>query len=1099
MNKLVKKIINLVAIGIIVVALLVGNIVCGTYSQAITEYLHGSGVSFSGEELEEVLNTGDALVSEIEGEGVIMLKNTMGKAPLKDVNKVNLFGWGSSDAGWCISGYGSGELRIDPERTDRLQESLVLAGIEYNPELSNFYKNFRAERTPGSTLGSGIYKMVVHEPMADVYTTVKGEGGRTLLENAKAYSNTAIIVITRFCGEGVDVPRSQQLDTAGTWPDGVHYDNNRTYLEITEEQEKMINLVKDNFENVIVLVNTTNGMEIGWIDDAKIDAAYWVGAPGQSGTRAVPKILKGDINPSGRTTFTWPYDLKTDPAYVNSGSNYNGTVTYQEGIYVGYRWYETADAEGFWDSEYAKTKWGIENGYEDVVQYPFGYGLSYTDFEWEFSTPDGSPAILPEPGSAFVKTDTISVTVRVTNKGTVAGKDVVQLYCKPPYKENGIEKSSINLVAFAKTQELQPGQSQYLTLTFTPYEMASYDCYDRNHNRYSGYELDKGIYEICLAKNVHEVVKSFKYEIDYSIKYKNDPVTGTPVKNQFTGATAYAGAPIDGSGANPQLVYLTRNDFENTFPATRFKAIKYNQDEVDSYITDKSDTTVTHTFGANADLRMFVKNSGAFMSKSELKAPKDYKRNEELMLELGNPDNLQSEKWDTFLNQLTINEMVELIMRGGYQTTQIESIGKIWMRENDGPMGLTRGNATSTEKAGWNWYPMVGVLSASWNERLAYRFGGVVAAEAHHTGVMGWYAPGCNLVRSAWGGRNNEYYGEDGLFSGKICAQTVLGSLNNGLPCYVKHFAVNETETGRVGLYTYLTEQALRETYLKPFEIAVKEGKANSIMSSFNRLGNIWTGGTHALCTTILRDEWGFRGAVVTDYYGMDHQVALMKPTQGVLAGNDLWLTGNGNAVEDFDRNDPTTLNAMRNACKNIVYKICNTFWLQTNHDPADDELVVDIGVVDIDRPFPWWITWLTAIDVLVVGGCGVWTYFVLRKKKEANVVKATESDDAQPVANAPEQVVSAPAQTVAQAPAKEVAPAQTVAKTPKKAPAPVPAPKAVQEKWNCPTCGTVGIKSKFCPECGTKKPEPAQTWDCACGEKGITSKFCPECGAKRP
>ncbi len=972
MKPITKKIINFAIMGVLLLAVLAGNIVCGFLYQMITEFFHGTGVTFEGEGLQETLNAGNELCSEIEGEGIVMLKNQTGKAPLEDVTKVNVFGWASSDGGWTISGYGSGANRIPEDKQIMFFEAMDESEIEYNTELVDLYKNFRSSRTGLTSLNINDKFFTLHEPEASVYDGA-GAGGKTVMENAVAYSDTAIVVISRLSGEGIDVPRYQYRDNQGTYPNGLITDNSRSYLELSVEEEGMLEKVKANFENVIVLLNTTNSMEAGFLDDEKIDAAYWVGAPGQSGTRAIPKVLKGEINPSARTTATWAYDHTTDAAYANSAKwGASGTtITYVESVYVGYKWYETADATGFWDSNFAKNKWGIDEGYKDVVQYPFGYGLSYTEeFEWAFATEDGSVAITPAAGGSFNKTDTIKVSVSVTNRGTKAGKDVVQLYYKPPYKENGIEKSVINLAAFAKTVELQPGQTQFLTLDFSPYVMASYDAYDKNHNRYAGYELDKGDYTICIGRNVHDIVDSFTYTLDTSIKYREDPVTGTKVSNQFTGSTAYAGVSLDATAANPTLTYLTRNDFEGTFPATRFATVNQSG----NYISNAYDTTETFKTEQENGLYLYTKEDGSKLSLSELNNPQGVVQNKELMMELGS--NYDSEKWDLLLDQMSVEEMTKLLVLGGYHTEAIESIGKIWLRENDGPMGLTRSNASTNEVTNWTWYPMVGVLAASWNARLAYRFGSVVSAEANYTGVHGWYAPGFNIVRSPYGGRNNEYYSEDPVFSGLFGSQTVRAALNNGVSCYVKHFVANETETTRGSLRTWLTEQALREIYLKPFEYAVKDGKANGVMTSFNRLGSATTIYNYALNTTILRDEWGFKGGVITDWMGNANT-----GSGGVRAGNDLWLNGAGAFVHNFNLNDTTTLACMRRSCKNVLYQLCNTYYLQQTHDPADDEFIVNVGVLDVDRPFPYWIFLLIGVDVIVLAACGVWTYFVLKKK----------------------------------------------------------------------------------------------------------------------
>lgn len=975
MNSAAKRIINLSAIGLILIVVLAGNIVCGVLFQMITEAFHGTGVSFEGnKQLDEVLAKGDELCSEIEAEGTILLKKKSNEAPLKGVNKVNVFGWAGSDAGWTISGYGSGASRIPANKQVLFYKSLEEAGIEYNKELAEKYKAFRNKRTGLTSLSGNDKFFTLFEPEVSFYDEA-GEGGKTIMENAVNYSSTAIVVIGRQSGEGIDVPNYMYRDNKGTFNDLIK-DTSRTYLQLSPEEENMIKLVEEKFDNVIVLLNTTNIIEAGFIDDEKIDYAYWVGAPGQSGTRAIPKILKGEINPSGRTNETWAYNHKTEASYANAAAwGMSGGGVYVEDIYVGYRWFETADEEGFWNSDFAKAKWNVKNGYKDVVQYPFGYGLSYTDFEWKIEAREGE-AITPAKNGSFKKDEEIKVTVSVTNVGSVAGKDVVQLYYKAPYKENGIEKPSIALAAYAKTVELKPGETQFLTLSFTPYLMASYDCYDKNHNRFSGYELEKGEYTICLARNVHDIVESFTYNLDMSYKYKEDPVTGNKVSNLFTGANAYGGYGIDNKGNNTSLTYMSRKDFVSTFPVSKARV---NLSSVLSSYVSKAydDETTAPTLGKDSNLKLIRGENGEKLSKSQLDSPKaEYKYDEELVKKLGSDYN--ASEWDALLNQMSKDEMLKLVVLGGYHTEAIESVGKIWVRENDGPMGLTRSNASPEEVSGWTWYPMVGTLSASWNSRLAYRFGNVVSTEANLTGVHGWYAPGFNMIRSPYGGRNNEYYSEDPVFNGLFGSETVKAALNNNVSCYVKHFVANETETGRTGLKTWLTEQNLREIYLKCFEYAVKTGKANGIMSSFNCLGDLWTGANHALLTKVLRDEWGFKGGVITDWTGSAN--GYFSGTKGVKAGNDLWLTGTGAFVHDFDSNDAVILNCLRRSCKNVLYQFCNTYYISKTHVASEDELKVDVGVVNVNKPFPSWIFLLIGIDLIAAAGLTVWTIFVFRR-----------------------------------------------------------------------------------------------------------------------
>lgn len=453
---------------------------------------------------------------------------------------------------------------------------------------------------------------------------------------------------------------------------------------------------------------------------------------------------------------------------------------------------------------------------------------------------------------------------------------------------------------------------------------------------------------------------------------------------------AYANNAIDGSDTNEaDVVYLSRNDFNSTFPTTKERnrtgnvvneAMNYVYDgfDIDSISEIKQGQTKTQHL-------LYVNENGGKATKSQLNTGTGIKPNKELILELGG--DYDNPKWEELLDQMTIEELSTLVNRGGYCTLSIESIGKKHMLENDGPSGLNRHNmeidkttSQTIDRSGWTMFSMPSVIGTSWNSFLAYSFGRSIGTEGVTVGVTGWYAPGANMQRSPFDGRNSEYYSEDSLLSGIMASETSKGAMSMGMNVYVKHFAVNETETNRTGLATWLTEQNLREIYLKPFEIAVKKGKANGMMSSFNRLGSTWTGGNHALMSDILRDEWGFRGAVVTDYYS-----GIMKMDQGLKAGNDLWLTGGQNNAEGFgSTNDKVRVYFARRACKNILYASCNAYYMHENRDKTLDTISVDLDqVVEREVPAPWWILWgLLPLDLVTIAGLSTWLYFILKKKK---------------------------------------------------------------------------------------------------------------------
>lgn len=1008
-KKTIVRAICITVMALIFAAVLAGNIVASYFSDLITEYFHGAGISYEGEEVENALAFSDQLCQEITEEGVILLKNNkkddVPTLPLteSEMEKINIFGWSASDGGWIFGSDGSANSNSGTSRAKvkMLTDAFENAGVSYNTEIMDMYTAFRDKRAGVRALTGNMKFYMLIEPSVESYNQV-GENGKTLLENAKEFSDTALVVLGRMGGEGTDLPFVQYRNTTGkyTVDDNMPTDTSRTYLDISVDEEALLDMVTANFDKVIVLINTCNSMNLNFLDDDRIDAALQVNGTGQSGSYAIPKVLSGEVNPSARTANTQVYDLTTDPTFMNAGgkSASGGYVTYAEDIYVGYKWYETADAEGYWDdvdNEYGK-------GYEGVVQYPFGYGMSYTDFDWELVSTE------PAASSVITKDTKISVQVRVTNKGKRAGKDVVELYYTPPYTPGGIEKSAVNLVAFAKTSELEPGKSEVVTLEFTPYDMASYDCYDKNTNRNVGWELDRGVYNISVRSDAHTVKTGmdgkpmvFDYNVDKTIRITTDPVTGNRVINRFTNYSivtkqedgtfaeqqfkAYGNCAIDGSDADgADVVYLSRSDFAGTFPS---KTLGNRTGSAVSAFTNYSydgygdvDMPTTDTINGE-QLLLYTTESGGKPSADQLRTGSGLKINHDLMMKLG--EDYEAPEWKTLIEQMSKNELYDLVGLGGYRTYSIESIGKKYMLENDGPSGLNRhmngeDQGMNPDRSGWTMFPNPTVLANSWNWTLSYAYGLSVGNEGMVTGVTGWYAPGANMQRSPFSGRNCEYYSEDAYLSGVMAAETARGAINNGLNVYVKHFAVNDQETHREQLSTWLTEQALREIYLRPFEISVKRGKANGMMSSFNRLGSQWTGSNHALMTDILRTEWGFRGAVITDYHS-----GFMNLDRGLRGGNDLWLTGGGSAPGGWNGNDATMVACAQTSAKNILFARCNSYYLANTHDKSEDVIVSDVQtVVEVEAPFPAWIFIVVGIDVVAVAGIVVWTIFLFKKPK---------------------------------------------------------------------------------------------------------------------
>lgn len=888
-----------VLVALVLVVLLFGNYVLYSFSGTITLALCGSGVQVDEVAMNASSANSAALCVEIGEDGMTLLKNN-GTLPLAENNKkINVFGWSGSDNGFVHQGAGSGG-GTDTDITT-LYQGLRESGFEINEELAEKYNAMSYRRE-----GWDYYKLP--EGDESFYTS-------ELMENAKAFSDTALIVLGRKGGETSDLPRYQQ-NLSGK------RDPTRMYSQTSALEDLMIEKVTANFDKVIVVFNTTNVMEAGFLENEKIDAAIAMYAPGSKATPALGNLLQGKANFSGKTVDTWAYDLTTSAAWANAGVDGTHTVNasgsekayisnYAEGIYMGYWWYETADKEGFWESDFAKDKWDIENGYADVVQFPFGYGLSYTEFSWSVES------VSMIPGSQIAPEDEIEIEVFVQNTGSRPGKDVVQLYLELPYREGGIEKPAVKLAAFAKTSELESGEGELLKLSVRVSDFASYDVYDTNNNGFMGYEIEGGIgdYVLSLRTNAHEIAEvgglygaTFDYRVpDEGYRLENDPVTGNKVENRFTNYTnPVSGASsvtqenalsdlskaysVDGSDTPYAFEYMTRADFEGTFPTFgSYPSTMDTQFYQETYVVNtpkivESDVMPLHSSDAtDYQLLDFI-----YEVTDDAGNP--------VLDEEGNKTYglvpYEDERWDQLVSQMSLNDLYVLSAGGGFGTQRIDSVGKPAAVDKDGPCGfnsLITGSGGGTESA--TNFPCETLIASTWDWKLSYRFGLALSAEGNALGVDGLYGPAVNIHRNVLNGRNFEYYSEDPYISGIMCAYTVYGCKENGVYCWIKHFALNENETGRTHMYQFCTEQALREIYLRPYEIAVKEGGANAIMTAYGRVGTVRASGSSSLNTAVLRGEWGFKGAVITDYYnaGVVHDA-----DECIRAGNDLMLDPNG-------------------------------------------------------------------------------------------------------------------------------------------------------------------------------------------------------------
>ena len=853
------------------------NLICFGPMNTMISLATGSG-SISEETSAEATD----LVEDIADEGIVLLKNEGRTLPLTAGN-LNVFGWASTNP--VYGGTGSGALN-DAYHTVTLLEGLENAGFTLNTELSDFYTAYRADRP---TIAMGTQDWTLPEPPASTYTD-------EMMANAKAFSDTALVVIGRSGGEGADLPTDMAAVIDGSWQDGTtsyagSYTNNSTeyadfeqgqhFLELSKTERDMLDLVCSNFENVVVVYNGANTMELGFVDEyAQIKSVLWCPGTGQSGFNALGSILAGTVNPSGKTADTFVYDLTATPTWNNfrafsytnadefaaAGFMIKSTtphfINHNESIYVGYRFYETAAAEGVID-------------YATTVQYPFGYGLSYTSFSQTLSdlTVDGE--------------GNISLDVTVTNTGSVAGKDVVEVYYNPPYTNGGIEKSTANLIAFDKTEMLEPGASETITITFKAEDMASYDA-DVN----KAYVLEAGDYIISINSDSHTVIDSRTYNVPSTIVYGEGNARSTDATvatNQFDFA--------DGG-----VTYLSRADgFANYAEATAAPASYEMSDE----------------------LKASFINNGNY-------DPNEYNNADDVMPTTGASNGLQlvdmrgvdydDAQWDTFLDQLTINDMDTLIALGGFQTAAVPSIGKVQTYDCDGPASINN-NFTGVGSVG---FPSAVMIASTWNQDLASEFGRSIGKMADEMNTTGWYAPAMNTHRSAFAGRNFEYYSEDGVLSGKMAAKAIQGAEEFGVYAYMKHFALNDQEANRCDmLCTWADEQSIREIYLKPFEISVKEGGCDAAMSSFNYIGHKWAGACDELLNKVLRDEWGFVGMVLTDYFGV---YGYMDADQAIRNGTDFCLVNYDTATNHVtDTTSATGVQAMRQASKNILYTVVNS------------------------------------------------------------------------------------------------------------------------------------------------------------------------------
>ena len=893
------------AIAMVLAVAVCVNMICFGPMATLIGLATGNG-TLSDETNEEAAGVAE----EIMEDGIVLLKNES-LLPLNETKKLNIFGWESINPAY--GGAGSGGIN-DLYDIVSLNQGLENAGFSINQKLVDFYNNYGAD-DPEMSIQKQSWTLP--EPPVDTYSD-------ELIKSAKEYSDVAVVVLSRKAGEGhndipMDVRKAaydNNSDEYDDFPEGEHY------LQLSQTERDMVDMVCSNFDNVIVIYNGANQFELGFADEyPQIKSVVWCPGTGNVGFNALGKVFSGEVNPSGKTPDTFIYDMTTAPWWNNAekteytnladlaveGMN-AGTAqvyapaftNYVEGIYVGYKYYETAAQEGAID-------------YDKTIQYPFGYGLSYTEFEQKM-------------GELEEKDGQISVDVEVTNSGDVAGKDVVEVYYKPPYTNGGIEKSSANLIEFAKTDLLQPGESQTVTVTFSIEDMASYD-----ENNAKAYVLEKGDYVISINSDSHTVLDQKTYTADTDVVYEEE-------NKRVSDDTAATNVFEDAKG---DVTYLSRADhFANYKEATAEPASaelgepyasEYHLNSNFDKTTYLNDEDVMPTTGADNGLTL------------EDMRDADY----------------DDPRWEKLLDQLSVDEMANMIAMAGYQTAAMDSVGKVATLDFDGPAAINN-NFTGVGSIG---FPIEIVIASTWNKELAQTWGECMGKISQEMGAEGWYAPGMNTHRTAFGARNYEYFSEDGILSGNMGAKAVEGARKYGVYSYIKHFAMYEGNAKMVSVWS--NEQAIREIYLKPFEISVKQGGANAVMVSWSFLGDKWTGESSNLMNTVLRDEWGFRGMALTDFF-RNNGHGFMNADAALANGVDVMLsTFNGEENNVANPEHPTSVLQMRNACKNVMYTVVSSWAYDGEHEETGMENWKKAGI-GIDTVIA---LFMAGMEVLVIRG----------------------------------------------------------------------------------------------------------------------------------
>lgn len=945
---------------ILAAATAIGNVYANKYSDLISVYFNQptSKVVSASNETTEHFTSDYASDDEREQaladmgttilrEGVTLLKNENGTLPLEATSKISVFGQDSVDSVYGGGGAGS----IDTSKAQSLMDAFEQAGFDVNPTLTEFYttgagKDYR--KTSTDAYGKGTF--AVNEVPASAYTD-------DVEKSFASYNDAAIVVIGRSGSESQDLPTDKLA-------------SGYTYLQLDDDERAMLKMASDNFDKVVVLLNTQNPMELADLEDDSIDAVMWIGSLGQTGAGGVAEALNGTVNPSGHLPDTYAYDLKSAPSSANFGSYaiVNGTdrftssyMAYAEGIYVGYRYYETRYEDVVLGNE-ARSNYD----YTKQVAYPFGYGLSYTDFTW-------SDYSMKKADGGF------DISVKVTNTGKTAGKDVVQLYMQSPYtdydKANGIEKASVELVGYAKTDTLKAGASETVTVHVDQESMKTYDSAGEGT-----YIMDAGDYYLVAGTDAHNALNNIlaakgkttadgmtengnaalaaKHTVHSqdNTTYAKSAATDEKISNQFD--------DVDLTTYDDSFTYLSRSDWTGSWPAT-YADGKWtaSQKFLDALTIDTAQSEPEQKPTTDTDNPSYGKLNASMLMDT------DY----------------ADESWSALIGQMSVKELDQLVRIGGYATKSVSSTQLPATTDKDGPAGISSTLVGGESGMG---YPSEIVIAATWNSDLAESFGKAIGEDSLALKVAVWYGPACNIHRNPYGGRAFEYFSEDSYLSGAMCAKVVAGAGSKGVVSTVKHFALNDQETNRMGGAIFANEQTIRQLYLRPFEMSVRDGGATAMMASMNRIGSRWTGGHKGLMTNTLRGEWGFNGFVVTDQASYS-VFAYEDLREGLEAGTDLWLNTDAGLwkLPDDDMTDGVIAN-MQRAAHNISYAI--------SRSNAMNGLSANSKIVKVT---PLWRWGVYALDGVVTVGAvaliAIATLQILRRRKRDATVAAETGEPA--------------------------------------------------------------------------------------------------------